>query len=33
MRPSSTVAVSRRLSKLTEEHDLPVPAKLWTGVP
>ena len=32
MRPSSTVAVSIRLSKLTEEHDLPVPAKLWTGV-
>ena len=26
MRPSSTVAVSRRLSKLTEEHDLPVTA-------
>jgi len=25
MRPSSTVAVTRRLSKLTEEHDLPVP--------
>jgi len=32
MHPSSTVSVSRRLSKLTEEHDLPVPAKLWTGV-
>jgi len=35
MRPSSTIAISRRLSKLTKERDLPVPlsaAKRWTGV-
>jgi len=25
MRPSSTVAITRTLSKLTEKHDLPVP--------
>jgi len=31
MRPSSTVAVSRKLSKLTEEHDLPVPANFGQG--